>query len=67
MGDNGLGRSVCGKLGPLLAARCAERTFARGTADGAGQYGILLAGTAIEQVTAVGAEHEGANGGHFAV
>jgi hypothetical protein len=53
--------------GPVLAAECAERTFARGTADGAGENGVLLAGTAIEQVTAVGAEDEGANGRHVAI
>jgi hypothetical protein len=42
-----------------------SRTFARCATDGTGQDGVLLACAAIEQVTAVSAKDEGANGGHF--
>lgn len=41
-----------------MRAQLIGHTFARRTTDGAGQRDILLAGAAVEQVAAVGAEDE---------
>lgn len=64
--DDRLGGGVCHITVRLCRRKYPDslRTFARCTADGAGQNHISLAGAAVEQVAAVCAEDERADCGH---